>query len=228
MKAFCTALIIVAVSACSDQPTSPPSILSGEGLRFGKYTGPVDPTATWKIPLADAALSLRSDHLYTDGSSSAYADGVCNVSAKIFATAQLSNSGDATMQTSGPQSRKCQRTLTLVYPDGFTESVSSFNNLNQLQNTSYSIPVGATVTRRLVLAPSAVGSNSSRCGKLHFGQNANGLGVGSDSILVTRVDASTWKVQSQSPPNDRAVCDATGQIFEMQVSFAVVSSYTLP
>jgi hypothetical protein len=107
--------------------------------------------------------------------------------------------------------------------------VISFNNLNDLENTTYSIPIGATVNRRLVVNPGVLANNPSRCGKLFFGVGPLGdKGVGSDSVAVTRIDASTWQVQSQAAPNDRALCESNGQLYEMPVSFVVVSSYPLP
>jgi hypothetical protein len=187
-----------------------------------------DPTATWKIPLADANLALKSDHAYGDGTYSLYANGVCNVSGKIFATTAASNSGDATLQTSTATKGKCGRLITLAYPDGYTESIAIFANLHELENTSYAIPIGSTVTRRLVLDGGVIPNSTSRCGKLHFGVGPIGdRGVGSDSLLVTRVDASTWQVKSQAAPNDKALCENNGQIYEMAMSFTIVSSYPL-
>jgi hypothetical protein len=220
-------LAMLSLSGCGGDPTtsSASAILGPQSFSRSTVT---DPTATWKIPLADAGLALRSDHAYSDGTYSLYADGVCNVSGKIFATTAASNSGDATLQTSTPTKGKCGRLISLFYPDGYQETVATFNNLNELENTGYSIPVGATVTRRLVINPGVLANNPSRCGRLHFGVGTLGLkGVGSDSLLVTRLDASTWQVQSQAAPNDRALCENNGQIYEMPVSFMIVSSYPL-
>jgi hypothetical protein len=85
------------------------------------------------------------------------------------------------------------------------------------------------VRRRLVVDTGVLPNNTSRCGKLHFGVGPLGdRGVGSDSVAVTRINASTWQVQSQPAPNDRALCENNGQLYEMPVSFVVVSSYPLP
>lgn len=220
-------LIILAAAACGDQVTNPspdasPSIREARG-------GPVDPLDTWKIPLADGSLALRSDHAYSDGTYSAYTSGVCNVSGTIFATTAASNSGDATIQTSSPTKGKCGRQFTIVYPDGYTETLASFNNLNLLENTTYSIPVGRTVMRRLVVNPGVLANNPNRCGKLYFGVGPLGeKGIGSDSVAVTRISTNTWQVQSQPAPHDGAQCENNGQLYEMPVSFVVVSSYPLP
>ena len=220
-------LIVLAAVGCADRVTNPSSAVSST-LRESRG-GQVDPTATWKIPVADASLALRSDHAYSDGAYSSYTSGVCNVSGTIFATTAASNSGDATIQTSTATKGKCGRQFTLVYPDGFTETVISFNNLNNLQNTTFSIPVGATVMRRLVVNPGVLANNPSRCGRLHFGVGPLGeKGIGSDSVAVTRIDASTCHVQSQPAPNDKTQCENNGQLYEMRVSFMVVSSYPLP
>jgi len=209
------AALLLVLAACDRSPAAPGA------PEFAGRGGPSDPTATWRIPLADAALALRSDGLYSDGTSSVYADGVCGVSAKIFATTAYSNSGDATIQTSEPRGNKCGRRFTFRYPDGVTESAAAFNNLLRLQNTTYSIPVGTTVARRLLLG------GGPRCGRLMFGPNGT-VSPGTDSVLVTRVDASTWQVASQAAPNDRALCENTGEIYEMPVSFTVQSSTPLP
>jgi hypothetical protein len=214
--------------ACREQITGPPSI-AADPARASRSSGPVDPTDTWKIPLADANLALRSDRAYSDGTYSSYTSGVCNVSGGIFATTAASNSGDATIQTSNPTKGKCGRQFTIVYPDGFTETLASFANLNDLENTAYSIPAGTTVNRRLVVNPGVLSNNPSRCGRLFFGVGPLGeKGIGSDSVAVTRLDASTWQVQSQPAPHDQAMCETNGQLYAMPVSFVVVSSYPLP
>jgi hypothetical protein len=189
----------------------------------------VDPTATWKIPLADAGLALRSDQAYGDGIYSVYANGICNVTGTIFATIAASNSGDATLQTSTATKGRCSRSVSLFYPDGFSENLGTFNNLNALANTTYSIPVGATVARRLVINPGAVMVHATRCGKLFFGVGPLGQqGIGSDSVIVTRLDVRTWQVHSKAAPNDRALCENNGQMYEMPLSFVIVASYPLP
>jgi hypothetical protein len=185
---------------------------------------PRDPTATWKIPLADAGLGFASDGLKGDGTYSVYANGVCGVTGKIFATASGSNTGDATIQTS--KVKNCTRRFTLRYPDA-SESVLSFNNLLQLENTQFSIPVGTHLNRRLIVNPGAITNNPSRCGRLLFGVNGT-VGPGSDSVTVTRIDASTWQVQSQAAPNNHAYCENNGQLYPMPVSFIVVSSSPVP
>jgi hypothetical protein len=188
----------------------------------------VDPAATWEIPLADAGLALRSDHASGDGVYSVYASGSCNVQGGFLATTATS-SGDATLQTSLATKGKCGRTVSLFYPDGFTETVATFANLNDVDNTVYSIPIGTTVTRRLVINPGVVMVHPTRCGKLFFGVGPLGeQGIGSDSVLVTRIDARSWQVKSQPAPNDRALCLSSGVIYEMPVSLVIVASYPLP
>jgi len=213
------------VIACADATLVPsrPSIEPVGDALFTK-PGPTDPTATFKFPLADASLALRSDHLFDDGTSSLYANGVCGVGAKIFATTAASNSGDATMQTNASPDHKCgsyPRTMTIVFSDT-TEASVVFMNLRDIENTTYSIPSGTTVTRALHV-------NEARCSGLAWsGTLADGTNTGADSVFVTRIDASTWSVQTQPPPNDKAYCKSTGVLHHLPVQFIIVSSAPLP
>jgi hypothetical protein len=181
-----------------------------------------DPTATFEFPLADAALGVKSDHLYSNGTYSLYADRVCGVEAKIFATTQLSNTGDATMQTA---TRKCPtytRSLTFVYGDGVVAASTVFVNVREIKNTTYAIPPGATVTRGLHM-------NETRCGGLVWqGTLYDGTVTGADSVLVTRVAGDTWHVQSQPAPLDKAYCKASGILYHIPVDLVVVSNHPLP
>jgi hypothetical protein len=195
----------------------------GIGTELFAVTEP-NVTATWLIPLADGSLGVRSDRQYGDGTYSAYANGVCGVETAIFARASGSNSGDATFRTN---KKKCTRRWVFHFPDGFTESVRTFNNLNILQNTSYSIPVGTTAKRRLIISPGTFGSNPSRCGRLIYGPNGT-VSPGSDSLEVTRIDDRTWQVRSQPAPNNRAYCENNGQLYAMPLDIVIVSNVPLP
>jgi len=221
-------LVMASIAACSDATmTGTPRSLVPNAADAGKVTGPTDPTATWYIPLNDGGLSVRSDHSNGNGTSSVYANGVCNVATTIFATAQKSNSGDATLNT-GTAGGKCSRRITVVFPDGFSETVGTFMNLREIENTTYSIPIGATVLRQLHVNTDQPGTNS-RCGGLVFGYGVRAdIGAGSDSIWVTRVDASTWHAFSQAAPNNLASCNNTGQLYPMNVDITIVSSRALP
>jgi len=207
-----TATLMLVAACGKDAPTSPSAIDVVPASAKAS-----DPTATWTVPAPDGVLGFASD------GQGAYADGVCGVSAKIFATTSGSNSGDATIQTA--KAKNCTRRFTLRYPDNTTESVLSFNNLLQLQNTTNSIPIGSTVHRRLILNPGAVSNNPSRCGRLLFGPNG-AVGVGSDSVNVTRTSASSWLVESAA--SNLAYCEANGALYAMPVSFVVTSSSPLP
>jgi len=209
---------VVALVACSPDVSAP---LSDEAsLARG---GPTDPTATWMIPLDDGGLAFRSDHnpQYAVGGNSVYQNGQCGVEAKIFATTQYSNSGDATIQTKAPKGKTCGRLFTLVYPDASTETLASFNNLRDLQSTTSVIPVGATVLRVLAINPGVLANNPSRCGRLLFGVN------GGDMVQVTRVDLRTWHVVSQ-PDQNLAYCESTTALLAMPVDFTIVASRDLP
>lgn len=214
-------LVTFALAACESSLSSAP--VAGERPRAEALmssrtvSGPTDPTASFSFPLDATGLAVKSDGLYGDGTNSIYDNGVCGVSAKIFATTQYSNSGDATMQTSSH--RSCTRTLSWAYGDGLTEQGTVFLNLNQVENSTYAIPVGQTVSRRFVLNPTALG----RCDKLIYG-----VPGGSDSVRVTRLNASTWSVQTSAYPNDRAYCDTNGQSYYMPLRFVLVSHTALP
>ncbi len=185
-----------------------------------------DPTATWKFPLIDAGLSVQSDHQNVNGATSDYVNGACNITTNIFAGDPSSSSGDATLNMGNPNG-KCSRRFKLIYPDGVTEILPIFSNLRQIENLGYWIPIGATVHRQLHMG--VIASNvASRCGGLVWGYGvAADVGAGSDSVLVTRVDASTWHVMSD-PVRSLAFCKTTGQLFQMTVDFTVVSSRPLP
>jgi hypothetical protein len=225
-------LIAASFAACTDTtvPGTPRSLTPDAADASKGPPGPTDPTATFTIPLSDAGLSIRSDHLYSDGTNSLYADGTCNVAAKIFATTQLSSnpSGDATLNT-GTGGGKCSRHITVVFPDGSSESEGTFMNLREIENTIYSIPIGATVERQLHIGTDQTPSSNSRCGGFVFGYGvANNIGAGSDSVLVTRIDASTWHAYSQPAPHNQAYCKNNGQLYAMNVDISVVSSRALP
>lgn len=187
-------------------------------------------TATWAFPLADARLSVRSDRQYSDGTYSLYADGVCTVSSTIFVT----GTGDNTIGFSYPKSGhgSCGRTWTLSYPDGFSETLSFGGGVQILQNGSYSVPVGNTARRHFRIGTSVINNTNPtkpRCSQgLVFGPGGANPAVGSDSINVTRVDASTWRVKSQPAPNDHAYCIDNGLLYQLQLDFLIISARALP
>jgi len=223
----------ITITGAASSGTWDVSVYSGGKSGIGSELGVLrnafkvtDPTTTWYFPLDDGLLSIQSDHSYSDGTSSVYANGECNVSTTIFATTSTS-SGDAIMSTNYSRS-KCARRFRINYPDGVSELLPVFSNLRGIENTKYSIPIGATVRRQLHFG-SDFSNVSSRCVGLVWGYGvANDIASGSDSVLVTRIDASTWHVASQPPPNNHAWCKATGELFPMSIEFTVVSSRPLP
>lgn len=188
-----------------------------------------NPTSIWYVPLNDAGLSFKSDYQFSNGTYSVYQDGVCGVTTTI-STQDSTGSGDAkaTTQATG----RCSRKFTLVYPDGFVETYGGWLNLREIENVSFSIPIGATVERQLhiVLSTKAtLTNNGTRCGGLVFGYGVqSNIAQGSDSVLVTRLDASTWHVFSQTPPHNLASCQNNGQLYPMTVDFVIGSSRPLP
>jgi len=187
-----------------------------------------DPRMTWAFPLDDAALSIRSDRQFSDGTYSIYADGVCSVVSSLF----LTGTGDNVFQMTYPKANTCGRTWTMVYPDGFTETLAYQGGVQILEGPSFNIPVGTTARRHMRFGIGA-GNNgnplAARCSQgLVFGEGGGNPAVGSDSVTVTRVDAATWDVASQPAPNDHAYCVNSGQLYEMQVRFRIIANRPVP
>ena len=183
-----------------------------------------DPFTTFHIPLDDGGLSVKSDRLFTSGGYSAYANGMCGVESNIFATTAGSNSGDAIMQTGNARSgdRTCvPRKLTLSYPDAVTETVSVFMNVRRVQNTTFAIPIGQTVKRSFAI-------QTPRCEQLLWSGERQGVPIAADSVLVTRIAADTWRVQTQPAPNNRASCRLNGQVYPMSADFTITADRPLP
>lgn len=219
-------VLLGAIAACTTSETSGRSFLPTEPMFAKPPAGPTDPTAAFWFPLDDAVLGLRSDHLFVSGTSSVYANGVCGVNSKIFATGSASNSGDAIMHTNNPanQDRKCSaypRKVTIEYAPGDVESSTVFINVREIANTTYQIPIGTTVRRALLIG-------GTRCDGLRFTALTDGIDTGADSVNVTRASADTWLVESQPYPDNEAYCRLTGQKHNIAVRFSVVSSAPLP
>jgi hypothetical protein len=228
MRPFHTMLPVVlalALGACAaDIPTV--RALAPDDPAFAK-PGPIDPTASFEFPLTDAGLGLRSDHKYASGDVSVYAEGVCGVHAKIFATNGASGSGDAIMNTEDPayRNRKCPdypRMLTVDFGNGTVRTTTVFLNVFAVQNDFSKIDVGNTVKR-------AMGLGGAGCDGLAWrAVLQDGTITGADSVLVTRTSARTWTVQTQPAPNDRARCAADGQLYHIPVHFTITASRDLP
>jgi len=190
-------MIAIALTGCGDALPSDPSGLDAE-VRYGKAPPVVDPTATVKMPLADAGLSLKSDQAFSDGTSSVYANGVCGVTARIF----LGGSGDMVLLAGSPSDadRNCPaypRKHKVLYPDGTSDLVAGGTMaVTQLQSATFSIPIGSSALRGF-----HVSTGSARCEGVHWGARAGG-----DKVIITRTSADTWHVTTQAYPNDQAVC----------------------
>jgi hypothetical protein len=186
-----------------------------------------DPTAVFAFPLSDAGLGVRSDRKYLSGDASIYAEGICGVHSKIFATNGASGSGDAIMNTEDPayRNRKCAeypRMLTVDFGNGTVRTTTVFLNTFQIQNAFYRINVGDTVKR-------AMGLGGAGCNGLAWrAVLQDGTITGADSVLVTRTSTRTWTVQTQPAPNDKARCAADGQLYHIPVYFTITASRDLP
>lgn len=220
---------LVFATACAERaPTDP---LFGTEPLMAKGGPSQDVTAQWAFPLADAGLSVRSDGQFNDGTYSWYSNGVCSVTSKIF----VDGSGDNTINFSYPKTSPkpvCGRTFTMVYPDAFTETLAYQGGVQILQSSSFQIPIGSQVKRHMRFGAdqrSRANPNPARCGLgLVFGEGGANPAIGSDSVVVSRIDARTWRVQSQPAPDNLAFCIDNGQLYAMTVDFVIVASRDLP
>ena len=179
-----------------------------------------DPTVTWMLPLADAGLALKSDRKFADasGTYSVYSDGVCTVTTWVEMAANDPFPGFGHISMNANARSTCARSFTLRYPDGTTE-VQGGATQRDLENLTSIIAPGETRPRTLAILP---GAAKSRCGRTLFGQGSQGAGVGSDSVLVTRVDVRTWHLRSNGGRN-LALCENTNELFHMPVDFLIVA-----
>lgn len=175
-----------------------------------------DPTADFTI---DNALMVRSDSY-----SPTYRNGVCGVNTRIF----LANGGgDGFMQTDNPRfaNRKCSaypRKLSINYGDGTTALGGTGINLNSLSTALFTIPIGGVAKRGLNIG-------DARCSGLRWKATLqDGTIVAADSVIVTRVDATTFTVRSQPAPNNRAYCIGLKRSFNISVGFTIVASRPFP
>jgi hypothetical protein len=227
--AFAGAAALLLVAACSADVATPAGVRVDQARPDFSNVTNSNPSSTWEVPLADAGLSVKSDHKYPDGTNtySVYAEGVCSFTSTIFTT----GSGDDTFGFTYPKG-KCGRTWTVTYSDGFTETLAYGGGLQVLENSTFSIPVGDSTLRHFRFAAGTGPSFNpvaSRCSQgLVFGENGKNPAPGSDSVFVKRVDAQTWDVHSQLAPRDSAYCIDNGKLSEMQVAFRIIASQPLP
>ena len=120
----------------------------------------------------------------------------------------------------------------MVYPDAFTETLAYQGGVQILQSSSFQIPIGSQTLRHMRFAAdqrSRGNPVSARCGLgLVFGEGGANPAIGSDSVVVSRIDARTWRVQSQPAPDNLAFCIDNGQLYAMTVDFIIVASRDLP
>ncbi len=221
-------LALVACVACNTSDGSSSLLGPEQGSLFAKPVSELpDPTVTWLLPLADAALSFRSDRQYSNGTYSAYANGVCGLTTWVEMASTDPYPGFAHLSGAHPagsaKKGQCARSLTLFYPDGTTEAAGG---ITQRKLTEPRIAPGSTVL--LTLAILSAAPAPARCGRVLFGEGSQGAGVGSDSVLVTRsLDGASWHVRSNSnadgSPKNLALCENTNELFHMPVDFVIAA-----
>ena len=221
----------VTIAADADTAKYDVAVTTAKGIKgIGSVLFEVvgDPPATWLIPVNEAGLSVTGDGIFVREEYSAYESGVCGVSARIFATLTASNSGDAVVSTHTPRhaDRKCAqypRKIRFTYPDGTSELASFQSGLQYIHNTAYSIPIGATIKKTMNVGGGV------RCGTLKFRPvDSEGVQIGGDSVLVTRLNSFTWEVQTRPYPDNKGYCTNTGELYHMRLRIRIESELALP
>lgn len=227
VRQFSLSLIaLLAATACLERQ---PTAVDMESPLLARAPAVSDPTTDYFFPLTATSGFVSDGELASNGYS-VYANGVCGVTGKLFATTAASNSGDATLQTDNPvaKQRSCPsypRKFTVRYASGTVDTRPGFMNLREIQNTTYNIPIGYTHLRILALTLAGSGTG---CNALRWALVVQGVSTGADLVNVTRVDASTWSVKSQSATLNKAYCIDNGLTYNIPVDFVVKSSRPMP
>lgn len=224
------ALVMVIVAACVETvPTDPRDVTSSDAM--AAKGGPSNTVTTdWAFPVSDVGLSVKSDGQFSDGTYSWYRAGSCTFTSTLF----VDGSGDNVIGFDYPKTKPkpaCGRTLTMVFPDGFTETLAYGGGVQVLQSADFQIPIGQQAKRHMRFGADQRARNNpvpARCGLgLVFGEGGGNPALGSDSVVVSRLDARTWRVQTQAPDN-LAYCIDNGQLYEMTLDFTIVASRDVP
>ena len=196
-----TRLVFVAgaamVCACADHSSVRP-IDPTEAL-FTR-AGATNAAATFSLPLPTSAASIRGDGLFPVGLSSAYSNGVCGVTATVFAP---NPTQDAVVQTDNPQAgdQKCAAYSRTVVPRSVIVDYGVKRDSGPVTLNVHDLgSVSGTGLRFLGLAL----GGATICEKVQFGGPAGG-----DMVWVTRTSATTWHVYSQAAPANTATCVTT-------------------
>lgn len=198
----------------------------------------------------DRSLLLRGDGVpaFTEGFNSIfsgwsrYASGECGVftSLSVIASSAAQN---AALRTSAAgkacgERRLLRLTLAPIERDGSIrfyrfEHVYGWIEIPEFHSTSFSdstggyIPIGFSSHRSVEIS-----DDDGECGHIRFDPGSNGGPVtGADRVVVTRVDASTWLIQTQPDEldqassriihHDKAWCESDRRLYHMPLLFAV-------
>ena len=167
------AVALIAIAIACSPANDAATVLAPATPSLAKSTE-TDPTAAYKFPFNDPTLGIQGDGQFTSGTYSVYDNDVCGVTTRIYATTEASNSGDMMFQTFAPRTKdqRCAvwpRRFRVTFPDGFSELTYSTTNLQRVENTTFQIPVGGTVKRRLNMQ-----INTRLGGKNVYWQDADG------------------------------------------------------
>jgi hypothetical protein len=193
-----TRLAFVAVAAllcaCGDHPSVRPIDPTDALLA---RSGTTNAAATFALPLPTSATSIRGDGLFVVGVSSAYSNGVCGVTATVFAP---NPTQDGVLQTDNPQAgdRKCAAYSRTVVPRPVVVDYGAQQDRSSVTLNVHDLgSVSGSSLRFLGLAL----SGATICEKVQFGGPAGG-----DMVWVTRTSPTTLHVYSQAAPANTAMC----------------------
>lgn len=242
-------VLLGASAACgSEQGSATPARLTPDASQAKPAPQPTIASLTWIIP-SGGEFGVSGDGLaaYTDASGDTrYKDQECVYAATMF----MEGSGDAVMQNSAPsyEPKTCggvyprQVVFTLFTADpvtgALTPSGSAYANPAYLivlavHNPGHVMPVGGAWELH-----DAGPNDGGRCGRLAFRTYLEGgTPVGGDQLMVRRLAADTWEVESQ--PNtiddsgnvvrhDRAWCSNENGLYDAPVHYVIKSATALP
>jgi len=243
-----SAVLAAAVACRIDHAPTSPVIVTADASLARPAPEPGRVSLTWFIPSA-GEFGVRGDGLaaYTEANGDTrYKDQECVYAATMF----IGGSGDAVMQNARPNykakncggvyPRKVVFTLYTADPvtGALTQSGASFANPAYLlvlavHNAEHVMPVGGPWELH-----DAKADDGLRCGGLAFRPyREDGTPVGGDQLMVRRLAADTWEVQSQ--PNtvdasgnvvrhDKAWCADENTLYNVPVHYLIKSATALP
>jgi hypothetical protein len=209
---------------CSDvpgplEPADPPVALAkgGNGGGGGGNNGPSDVNANWTIADPSGAAGL-----YSDGAGT-YTHGQCGINSVIF-VGNGSLGTDLNIGKAKGRNACGPRSYRLRFPDNTTETMGEGGRI-LVASLDPDSELGAQV--------GVVRIQSSRCGRILFGVGKLGVGVGTESLDVTRSTAAngnTVFAVTTKPEGNVAQCESEGAdgFMTMHVSLTIEALGVVP